>query len=359
MEISMKISTKGRYALSLMLDIAQYSNGRPVSVKEIALRQKISDKYLEQIISVLNNAGYVKSVRGSRGGYLLSKPPEEYTIGMILRLTEGSLAPVFCIEEDAEPCGRMTECPTVPVWKKINEAINGVIDNMTLADLMENPQNNHDRKYDAVIFDLDGTLLDTLGDLTDAVNYIMKKYGYDERTPGEVRSFVGNGIRRLVERCLPDGSDTPNFDKIFDDYKEYYTNNCLIKTAPYDGIEKMLEKLRSMGYKLAIVSNKNQAAVKELCDAFFSKYISTAIGVGEKVRPKPSPDSTLAALKKMDCPKERAIYVGDSQVDLETAKNCGLKCISVSWGFRDKEILKPLNPYAIIDKPDEIFEVLR
>ena len=141
----MKISTKGRYALRLMLDIALHSSEKPVSIKESAKRQHISDKYLEQIISTLNNAGYVRSIRGPQGGYLLRKLPEEYTVGMILRLTEGSLAPVACVEEDAPECDRMTSCPTVIIWKRLNEAINDVVDNITLADLIEwhynNPEN--------------------------------------------------------------------------------------------------------------------------------------------------------------------------------------------------------------------------
>lgn len=133
----MKISTKGRYALRLMLDIAQNCSEKPVSIKEAALRQNISDKYLEQIISILNNAGYVKSIRGPQGGYLLTKPPSEYTAGMVLRLMEGSLAPVACADEYDAQCGRLDGCPTNILWKKLNDAINSVVDNITLADLME------------------------------------------------------------------------------------------------------------------------------------------------------------------------------------------------------------------------------
>lgn len=132
----MKISTKGRYALRLMLDLAVNNTGEPVSLKDIAKRQDISDKYLEQIISVLNKAKYVKSIRGAQGGYILTRRPEEYTVGMILRLTEGSLAPVACVEED-NPCEKMQDCATILVWKKMNEAINQVVDNITLEDLME------------------------------------------------------------------------------------------------------------------------------------------------------------------------------------------------------------------------------
>lgn len=133
----MKISTKGRYALRLMLDLATNNTGEPVSLKDIARRQGISDKYLEQIISVLNKAGYVKSIRGAQGGYLLRRDPSEYTVGMILRLTEGSLAPVACVEDDEVVCDRMDACVTSIVWKRINEAINGVVDSITLQDLVD------------------------------------------------------------------------------------------------------------------------------------------------------------------------------------------------------------------------------
>ena len=133
----MKISTKGRYALRLMIDLAMNSVGEPVSLKDVAKRQGISEKYLEQIISVLNRAGYVKSIRGAQGGYLLRRAPEEYNVGMILRLTEGSLAPVTCVEDGDFPCERQENCVTVILWKKINDAINSVVDSITLQDLVD------------------------------------------------------------------------------------------------------------------------------------------------------------------------------------------------------------------------------
>jgi len=137
----MKISTKGRYASRVMLDLALNDTGEPVRLKDIAKRQEISEKYLEQIISILNRAGYVKSTRGAHGGYVLSKKPEEYTIGMILRLTEGSLAPVDCLEENAAICDRKAGCATNYVWEKLYDAINGVVDNITIADLVEIERN--------------------------------------------------------------------------------------------------------------------------------------------------------------------------------------------------------------------------
>jgi Rrf2 family protein len=132
----MKVSTKGRYAMRLMLDMAQHGGVEPVSIKDIAARQEVSDKYLEQIVSVLNKAGFVRSIRGSQGGYQLAKPPEWYTVGKILRLTEGSMAPVACLEEEINPCGRQRGCTTRIIWKKLDESIKSVIDTITLADLL-------------------------------------------------------------------------------------------------------------------------------------------------------------------------------------------------------------------------------
>ena len=133
----MRVSTRGRYALRLMLDLAMNNTGEPVRLKDVAKRQEISEKYLEQIISILNKAGFVKSVRGPAGGYSLKRKPEEYTVGMILRLTEGSLAPVECAEKESGACEREDDCVTLILWKKLNDAINGVVDHVTLADLLE------------------------------------------------------------------------------------------------------------------------------------------------------------------------------------------------------------------------------
>lgn len=214
------------------------------------------------------------------------------------------------------------------------------------------------KKYNAVIFDLDGTLLDTLEDLTDAVNHTMHKFNYPKHTLEEVRSFVGNGIKVLIERSLKDGLDTPNFENILDEFRQYYTANCRVKTQPYPGIMELLEKLYESGYKLSIVSNKNQAAVTELNNIYFSKYISIAIGNSKNIRQKPAPDTTLKAMEEMDCTKDMCVYVGDSEVDIETAKNAGLDCVSVSWGFREKKLLEKLNPDSVIDSPKELLRYL-
>lgn len=210
------------------------------------------------------------------------------------------------------------------------------------------------KRYKAVIFDLDGTLLNTLEDLTDAVNHVMRQFNYPEHTIEEIRSFVGNGIKLLIERSLPDGKDNPEFDKVFSEFKSYYTSHCRIKTRPYDGIMELISILHEQGYKLAIVSNKNQSAVTELNNIYFSDYISTAIGEKEGVRKKPAPDTVIKALSELCISSDDAVYVGDSDVDRETAENSNMDCISVTWGFRDRKLLESLNPYAIIDKPAEL-----
>lgn len=210
------------------------------------------------------------------------------------------------------------------------------------------------KRYKAVIFDLDGTLLNTLEDLTDAVNHVMRQFNYPEHTIEEIRSFVGNGIKLLIERSLPYGKDNPEFDKVFSEFKSYYTSHCQIKTRPYDGIMELISSLKEQGYKLAIVSNKNQSAVTELNNIYFSDYISTAIGEKEGVRKKPAPDTVIKALNELGISSDDAVYVGDSDVDRETAENSNMDCISVTWGFRDRKLLESLNPYAIIDKPAEL-----
>lgn len=214
-------------------------------------------------------------------------------------------------------------------------------------------------KYEAVIFDLDGTLLNTLEDITNAVNHAMDKFNYPLHSAAEVRSFVGNGIKKLIERSLPQGTCTPGFDSIFNEFKQFYTANCRIKTCPYPGIMELLERLYADGYKLAVNSNKNQAAVTELNNIYFSKYISVAVGENGNIPKKPAPDSLFLALEKAGgCPVNRTLYVGDSDVDIETARNAGIDCISVSWGFKDREFLEKLNPGSIIDTPLELYNYL-
>lgn len=195
------------------------------------------------------------------------------------------------------------------------------------------------RRYDAIIFDLDGTLLDTLADLTGSVNAAMKQFGLPGRTLDEVREFVGNGIRRLIQRVVPGGETHPEFEQILDYFREHYGAHCMDETEPYPGIVSLLDWLRKTGVRTAIVSNKADFAVKKLRDVYFDELIEVAIGEREGVRKKPEPDSVLQALEELGVERGRAVYVGDSDVDLQTAGNAGLDCILVSWGFRSREFL--------------------
>lgn len=195
-------------------------------------------------------------------------------------------------------------------------------------------------KKTTVIFDLDGTLLDTLQDLADAANYALRKEGMPERTIDEVRQFVGNGVRLLMIRAVPGGESNPLFEETFAQFKEYYGEHCNDNTKPYEGMIELLETLKSKGYSVAIVSNKIDFAVKELSALYFKGIVPVAIGEKEGVRRKPAPDTVREALKELGRTAEESVYVGDSDVDIETAKNAGMPCVSVLWGFRDREFLE-------------------
>ena len=214
------------------------------------------------------------------------------------------------------------------------------------------------KKYDTIIFDLDGTLLNTLEDLADAVNFVMRKHHYPERTLEEVRRFVGNGIRRLMEQAVPEYVSGEEFERVFEKFKSYYTMNCQVKTCAYEGIMPLLACLDKKGYAMAIVSNKNHAAVCELNDIYFKKYIDVAIGQQDGIRKKPAPDTVLQALKALGKEKETAIYVGDSEVDFATAENTGMDCVLVTWGFRKVEELSKFTPKAFVGEPQQLLEVL-
>lgn len=214
-----------------------------------------------------------------------------------------------------------------------------------------------DRKITTVIFDLDGTLLDTLEDLKNATNFALRQCGMPERTLGEIRRFVGNGVRNLMIRAVPQGEENPEFEHAFAVFKEYYGKHCNDATRAYDGIPELLRELKNMGYAMAIVSNKIDSAVQDLNHRYFPQ-VDVAIGDRENLKRKPEPDSVFLALEKLGRTREEAVYIGDSDVDLATAKNAGLPCISVLWGFRDKEFLVGNGATTFVEKPMEITDVL-
>ncbi len=213
-------------------------------------------------------------------------------------------------------------------------------------------------KFNSVVFDLDGTLLDTLGDLRDSVNFALEKNNLPKRTTEEIRSFVGNGIRLLIERSVPESTSIEITDKCFSDFKEYYKDHSAILTKAYGGIIDLMKDLKSKGVKIAVVSNKADFAVKTLMEDYFSGLYDCAYGERAGVMRKPAPDGVFAAINKMGADVNGTVYIGDSEVDVITSKNANLPCIAVTWGFRDKKVLESLNPEYIVDSPAEILRII-
>lgn len=212
---------------------------------------------------------------------------------------------------------------------------------------------------DTIIFDLDGTLLNTLDDLHACFNYAISVYGYPKRSLDEIRNFVGNGIKKAIERALPDNVSDEERGKIVDFFREYYKEHMFEHTKPYNGITKMLDSLKRHGYKLAVVSNKYDIAVKGLVKKYFGDYISIAVGEGEGINKKPEPDGVHKAIKELNSSLETSVYIGDSDVDIETADNAGIPCINVLWGFRDKEFLKAHGAKFFAEEPDDILKIIK
>ncbi len=210
-----------------------------------------------------------------------------------------------------------------------------------------------------IIFDMDGTVLNTLADLTAALNFALQKNGLPQRTQREVRSFVGNGIRKLIERGVPTGTAPEATDAVHADFTAYYGAHCMDATAPYAGVREALAALRAAGYKTAVVSNKADYAVQALVRAIFPGDFDYAAGEKPGVRRKPAPDMVFAALTALGVAPEDAVYVGDSEVDLATAENAGLPCISVTWGFKDRDFLLEHGAKTLIDAPEALERAVR
>lgn len=209
-----------------------------------------------------------------------------------------------------------------------------------------------------IIFDLDGTLLNTLEGLKNSTNFALKKFNCPEITLEQTRSFVGNGVRKLIERAIPNGEKNPDFEKCLNTFKEHYSKTMYQKTVAYEGIEDMLTELKKRGIKTGVVSNKFDTAVKELCKNYFDGLIIVAIGESPDVRKKPAPDSVLKAMEILGAKPENTLYVGDSDVDIQTAKNTNLKSVGVTWGFRDRELLEEEGADFIINTPCELLELI-
>ncbi|MBR1456330.1 MAG: HAD family hydrolase [Oscillospiraceae bacterium] len=193
-------------------------------------------------------------------------------------------------------------------------------------------------KYKAVLFDMDGTVLDTLTDLYDSVNHSLRHFGLPPASRETVRAGLGSGAEHLLRCCMP-GQPEETLRAVLAHYLPWYDAHCRIETRPYEGVLPLMERLRAQGVRLAIISNKPDPAVQELAEAFFPGLLETAVGESAAVRRKPDPDAVLAAAARMGLPARACVYVGDSEVDLETARRAGMDCISVAWGFRDEDQL--------------------
>ena len=209
----------------------------------------------------------------------------------------------------------------------------------------------------AAVFDLDGTLLNSLEDLRDGVNFAMKQMGFPQRSTEEMRRFVGNGIGRMVGRAVPEGTSAEKTAACLGLFREYYEEHMADKTRPYAGIPQMLSGLMERGVRVAVVSNKYDAAVKALCGRFFGRLVEVTVGDHPGSRKKPAPDNVFEALLRLGVPPERALYAGDSDVDMETAKNAGLISVGVLWGFRDREELLGAGARHLASEPADILRL--
>lgn len=213
-------------------------------------------------------------------------------------------------------------------------------------------------KYTTIVFDCDGTLLDTLTDLRNAVNYVLRAHDLPERSVPEVKAALGNGVAHLMRQSLPDSISEAEFNTYLDEFKAYYGEHLQDYTAPYPGMLDVLDTLRAKGYKLAIVSNKIQEGITPLNKEYFSDRLPVAIGERPGLQRKPAPDMVLQALKELGSTQSESIYIGDSEVDVATAKNSGLLCIGVTWGFRDEQLHKDLGVKYIARKAEDIVTII-
>ena len=320
-------------SIDVCVVFAILANGVKLSIRSCDERIKANELAAKLCRNIGSGGGHQVKAGGTLQMDLLTKEYETY-----------------CRKIGTEP--RMVWDDTGSYERPSMSAIKSYLE-YSLVEYFENREN-----IEAVIFDLDGTLLNTLNDLADAVNWALEKYGQPKRTLEEVRAFVGNGLRNLMLQAVPGGEENPIFESLFEFFRDYYKAHCNVKTAPYDGIMELLNELKGRGVKMAIVSNKIDSGVKELNEIHFSDFVEVAIGEREGIGRKPSPDSVNEALRILNVDKEHAVYVGDSDVDIQTAKNAEIRCISVSWGFRDESFLMEHGAGIMIDRPLELLEYL-
>jgi len=212
-------------------------------------------------------------------------------------------------------------------------------------------------KYENYIFDLDGTLLNTIDDLAISCNYALHAYGLPEYSVQDIQSFVGNGVRKLMERSIPHNVSNDKFEEIFTCFRQHYLAHSEDHTKPYDGIMDMLRELKSHNKGIAVVSNKFDAATKDLVRKYFGDLVAVAIGESKGINKKPAPDMVFEAMQQLGCTADNAVYIGDSDVDIDTARNSGLPCLSVLWGFRDRNFLITHGANTLLSNPADILIV--
>ena len=212
--------------------------------------------------------------------------------------------------------------------------------------------------YKAVLFDMDGTVLDTVGDLTDAINVSLEKFGFPARSQEEVKSFLGKGPAHFVNCAVPEGTDEKTRQQVLAFYEPYYDSHCQIKTAPYPGVMELLKTLKARNVKLAVISNKQEPAVKALAEQHFAGLLELAVGTSASIRCKPDPSAVLAAMAELGVEKSETLYVGDMDVDLNTARNAGIDCVCVAWGFLGRKKLEALGAEHIVDSAEELLEFI-
>lgn len=215
-------------------------------------------------------------------------------------------------------------------------------------------------KYTTIIFDLDGTLMNTLDDLTISTNHALSQMGFTTRTIDEVRQFLGNGVRTLIEMALPEKTTEDTIERTISCFLQHYTSHCKDHSRPYDGILELLSSLKKMGVKMAIVSNKPDVEVKKLNAEHFAEFIDVALGENEKsgIPRKPSPAMVYEAINQLGAEPEKCLYVGDSDVDILTARNAGIDCLSVTWGFKTAEFLSQFGAAKMIDAPSQMLKII-
>ena len=213
-------------------------------------------------------------------------------------------------------------------------------------------------KYELVIFDMDGTILYTLDDICDGVNASLSKHGLPVRTKDEIRRHIGNGIRHEIESSVPEGTKESMIDAVFHDFHAWYEIHCNDRTRPYDGIVELLEDLKQAGIHCAVVSNKADYAVKTLNEIYFKGLLEAGVGEKDGIARKPAPDEVDEVLRLLNMERNRAVYIGDSEVDIETAANAGMDCIGVSWGYRDRKWLQGCGAEVIVDDVSQLRQLL-